>query len=85
MQHQIEIEVNWEKVLLEGPDDLLCDQEREILTTNQLKGEAKEKARFDEKGRQIQEGEIPVGTKRRRPKKIKWQNNHLDIDFSQAY
>lgn len=61
-------EVKWDSVLLEGPEDLLCDQERELISQSKVKGQAREKARFDENGRQLQEGEILAGRKRRRPR-----------------
>ena len=62
-------EVKWEQILLEA--DLLKDQEKEILSTRQVKNQAKKNAQFDDKGRLIQEGEMVSG-KRKRPRKLKW-------------
>ena len=67
---------------MEEPD-LLCDQEREILSTRQIKNQARKNSEFDDKGvHRQQDGEMG---KRRRPRKQKWQNTHLEIDFSQNY
>ena len=45
-------QVKWEQVLTEEPE-LLCEQEREILSTRQVKNQARKNAQFDDKGRQI--------------------------------
>ena len=49
-------EFKWEELLLKQPQ-LLCEEERQMLTTRKIKNQARLNAQFDDKGRLITDSE----------------------------